>query len=256
VLVATYSNLLQTTDVSNPKFSLFQSETKQLELIFTQPGAPGLNGDAIIRVFGDEQLGSMYGYQVDKISDDGALLYKDLNGDKVINDKDKTIIGNGLPTASVSFINNFKFGNFDFSFQLRGDFGHDIFNSYRIFYERSTNTTRPIDNVVKTKYLDEKLTKSETITTSDRYVEKGDYVALDQLTLGYTFPLPKTGAFKNIRVYLNGQNLAFITGYTGVDPTPRYGDSENNNNLLAPGIDRRNLYFRTRTFSVGVNFGL
>jgi iron complex outermembrane receptor protein len=62
-----------------------------------------------------------------------------------------------------------------------------------------------------------------------------------------------TSAFRSIRVFVAGNNLLYLTGYKGVDPSVRYGDG---GNPLIPGVDRRNTWFRTRSVSLGVNIGL
>jgi iron complex outermembrane receptor protein len=76
--------------------------------------------------------------------------------------------------------------------------------------------------------------------------------------IGYNFDMSNSGAISNLRAYVAGQNLFTITDYTGIDPEVRYvdeGDSGEDNNALAPGIERRNTYFTTRTFTVGVTIG-
>jgi len=85
---------------------------------------------------------------------------------------------------------------------------------------------------------------------SSLHVEKASFVKLDNATLGYTFDVSKSSFIKNFRLYVNGQNLFVITKYTGVDPEVRYDD---NGNILAPGIDRRETWVRTRAFNFGVN---
>ncbi|HMN90025.1 MAG TPA: hypothetical protein PKE68_08375, partial [Saprospiraceae bacterium] len=122
--------------------------------------------------------------------------------------------------------------------------------------------SRPIENTVKTKYFDENLTATPQF--SSRYVENASYLALDNATLGYTINLGDKSKISRMRVYLTGQNLFFITNYTGVDPSPRFGDAGDpdnggfqgfNQNPLHPGLDRRNTYFRTRTITFGLNLG-
>jgi iron complex outermembrane receptor protein len=73
------------------------------------------------------------------------------------------------------------------------------------------------------------------------------------MSVGYNFKLPAGSAFNKIRLYLAGNNLFYITNYKGVDPNPRYGDIEDDNNPLVPGVDRRNTWFRTRSVSLGAN---
>jgi iron complex outermembrane receptor protein len=105
---------------------------------------------------------------------------------------------------------------------------------------------------------DGKLLASSMGTLSSKYVEKGDFVSLDNLALGYNFNLPKSSTFSKIRLYVAGNNLFYITKYTGVDPNPRYLDSERTlgtyNSPLVTGMDRRNTWFRTRSVTFGANF--
>ncbi|MEZ4686679.1 MAG: hypothetical protein R3B47_11610 [Bacteroidia bacterium] len=114
---------------------------------------------------------------------------------------------------------------------------------------------------MKTKYYSEDLVATPNF--SSYYVEDASFLALDNATIGYTFDLGENSAF-NLRLYLSGQNLFFLTGYTGVDPNVRFADegpqdnggealNEDNPNLLAPGLDRRSTYFRTMSVTFGIN---
>ncbi len=87
---------------------------------------------------------------------------------------------------------------------------------------------------------------------SSHHIEKASFFALDNMSIGYTFDMSNSSAFRNIRLFVAGNNLFFITGYKGVDPSVRYDDG---GNVLIPGIDRRNTWFRTRSVSLGVNVG-
>jgi iron complex outermembrane receptor protein len=95
------------------------------------------------------------------------------------------------------------------------------------------------------------------------YVEKADFFKLDNITLGYNIKPSKT--LKSMRVYFNVQNAFVLTNYTGIDPEPvlqDFGSADNGGftgttpDVLSPGIDRRNSYFTSRTFTFGVNIGL
>ncbi|MNT69005.1 TonB dependent receptor [compost metagenome] len=83
---------------------------------------------------------------------------------------------------------------------------------------------------------------------SDYYLEKGNYVKLDEVTIGYNFKL-KTKLIRNMRVYATGQNLATITGYTGSDPD-YISDTG-----LGPSVDNSGAYPSTRSFLFGLNVG-
>ena len=99
---------------------------------------------------------------------------------------------------------------------------------------------------------------------NDTHVEDASFVRLDNASLGYTFN--KLGSFRNARIYVAGQNLLTFTGYTGVDPEAVLSDGGSVDNggrearfelrdPLAPGVDRRNNYFATRTLTFGVQLG-
>jgi len=216
-------------------------------------GSPGQNDTELVRVKEGEELGQIWGPIQIGVNDNGTPKFKDLDGDgKYCDcDDDRTVIGQGLPNFTLGFNNSLTFGNFDVNLFFRGAFGHDILNSYRGFYENTESTTVASFNVVKTKYYDPKITKAQV---NSSHVEKGDFVKLDNATIGYRFSLKPGAGFTSARMYLSAQNPFLITGYTGVDPEVRYVDSENND-PLAPGIERRSTYFTTRILTFGVNLG-
>ena len=258
LVFSTFNTVLDTVDAPDAKFAFFQSGG-QLFDFSTSPGAPGLNNNPTMVVQAGQRLGQFWGPRFVEISE-GNFVFADLNGDGVVDDDDKEPFGNALPRWSIGLNNSFQMGKIDFNFFLRGDFGHQLANMYRVFYEPLGTGSRNIENIVRTKYFDETLTAAPQF--SSYYVEKADYIVLDNATLGYTFNMPKGKAISRLRVYLAGQNLFFITSYTGVDPSPRFadaGDPDNGGfqnltaNPLFPGLDRRNTYFRARTITFGAN---
>jgi iron complex outermembrane receptor protein len=214
--------------------------------------SPGLSTMNQIRVAEGEPIGQIWGPIYDGVNEYGWMLLKDLSGDGRYCDcdEDKTVIGNGLPKAFGGWNNTFKYKNWDFNIFLRATFGHDLVNQYRTFYE--TQNLLSSYNVVNSKKKDPKIIFG---TFSNIYVENADYVKLDNTTLGYTFSIKPGSRVRSFRVYFSIQNLFTITGYTGADPTERYGDSESNNNPLYPGIERRDNYFTSRTLTFGINLG-
>ena len=177
---------------------------------------------------------------------------------------DWVIVGNGLPDFEMSLNNSFNFGDFDLNLFFRGSFGHSLVNTYRAFYEffpenagaNSINSDEANPDVTSASY-------------NDTHVENASFVRLDNASFGYTFDTANNDKIGSARIYIAGQNLFTITGYTGVDPEVRLGDEGSvdnggrpNNDLfgveplldvLAPGIDRRNTYFNTRTVTFGLN---
>jgi iron complex outermembrane receptor protein len=263
VTFATFKTILDTLDVENPTFQFFQGENPVTFDDATSPGAPGQNGDPTIGVYGGSEIGQIVGPVYVGPSDTGDWEFEDVDGDGVLEigrgEDDRVVIGNGLPDFSLGFANTFRFGKLDFSFFLRGDFGHDLVNMYRNFYESLGNSSsRPIENQVKTDEFDETLFGQPKF--SSYAVEKASFICLDNATLGYNVTLPQK---RNLRLFLTGRNLFYITNYTGVDPNVRFvdtGDADNGgrsdrNDPLAPGLDRRNTYFRSYSVSFGVNLG-
>ncbi|MCB0619628.1 MAG: SusC/RagA family TonB-linked outer membrane protein [Saprospiraceae bacterium] len=272
LVFSTFKTTLDTVAIDGEaEFQFFQSGGVFFDFL-TSPGAPGLNNNPTIAVFAGEELGQIWGPAFVGVSEDGKFIFEDVNGDGttdadgdgVTDEADKRVIGRGLPKYSLGFSSAFTFGKFDFNFFLRGDFGHDLANFYRTFYEPLGTGSREIENIVKTDYFIDNLTDAPEF--SSYYVEDASYIALDNATLGYTFDLGNTNWINKLRLYVTGQNLFYITDYTGVDPSVRYADPgsadnggrpsrEFNPDPLAPGLDRRSIYFRTRSFTFGINVG-
>ncbi|WP_298120960.1 TonB-dependent receptor [Flavobacterium sp.] len=190
----------------------------------------------------------------------GDYQYKDVNNDGVVDTNDRTFIGNPHPDFTFGFTNNFKYKNFDLSIFLQGSYGNDILNLTRrsgtansilgqnLFVESAnywtpTNTNtdipRPINIENNTNY-----------NISDRYVEDGSYLRVQNLTFGYNLPQDLVSVIKmsRVRLYASVQNLYTFTKYSGYDPEI---GSFNQSPLLS-GIDNGR-YPSPRTFSFGVN---
>ena len=236
-----------------PDFSFNNNQ----EIQSTSPGAPGQNNDPLSRLVFGADFGGIYTRQLDV----EATIASNQNVNIFLNEGAKALVGNGLPDFSLGFANSFTFGQADLSFFLRGDFGHDLANLSRNFYGNAGNAaSRPIDNIIITDLYQPQITGAPIF--SDYFVEDASFLALDNAQLGYTVNIGGTSGFRNARFYVAGQNLFYITNYTGVDPNIRFFDDVNGNGFvdggestLAPGIDRRSTFFRTRTFTLGVNLG-
>ncbi|PHI21930.1 SusC/RagA family TonB-linked outer membrane protein [Lewinellaceae bacterium SD302] len=242
------------------------------ELPTSAPGSPGQNDDRLTQIrFGDE-FGGIYTRVIDLEASEaaGTFVFVDQDGDAgedggdPRSDKDdRVLVGNGLPDFSIGFQNQFRFGAVDFSFFIRGDFGHDLANMNNNFYGLQNNlNARPVDNVVVTDEFVGLEIQDQAIF-SDLYVEDASFLVLDNAQLGFNINLPESSPFRSIRPYIAGQNLFYITGYSGFDPNVRYNDNgpgngtdTTNGNPLVQGIDRRTTYWRTRTFTFGVSVGL
>lgn len=220
------------------------------ELFFGFLGAPFLTGVRTILVSDSLPIGEIIAPLFTGIDSTGKLQYKDVNEDGKFNaQKDYEVVGNGLPKFQLGWGNTFSYGKFYLNFFLRGVFGHSLVNVNNARY--GVPVVMGIQSGMK-QALDFKDAVDGPVY-SDVHVEKASFVKLDNFALGYKFEFPESKYLSSINLYLSGQNLFTITDYDGVDPEVRYGDSNDNNNPLAPGIDRENTYFSTRTFTLGLD---
>lgn len=236
-LVGSYQNN-ELSSLSNQVFSVS-------ELFGGNIGNPGNLGNAIRNTEGGP-IGNFYGKRFAGFTVDGRwLFYKadgSIGGVSDMVDEDKAIIGNGLPKYHASLTNTFKYKNFDLTVFFRGKFKYDILNTVDLFYG---NPSLLPGNVL-TSALGQYSQISQAPQYSDYYLESGDFIKLDNVTLGYNFKLSDKSPFTGLHIFGSARNLATFTGYTGRDP-------EVQDTGLYPGIDDRNFYPRTVTVTAGVN---
>ena len=214
-------------------------------------GSPGQSDVSLVRVVEGETLGQIWGPRFEGIASNGTFQFADLNGDGTYCDcdDDREVIGNGLPDFTLGWSNTINIGDLDISMFWNGEFGHDLFNSYRGFYENAGPTVVGNWNVVNTSYFNQDLTAA---AANSSHVEDATYFELNNITVGYNLK-DVTKYLRNLRVYVSAQRPIMFTGYEGVDPVSRwtdYGDP------LSQGIERRETYSRARTFTLGVNITL
>ena len=192
----------------------------------------------------------------------GDIRFKDLNDDGIINDDDKTFIGSPHPDYTFNLINDISFKNFDFNFFIRGVMGNEVFNLLRrdlagtgAWHNQSTSV---IDswtptNVEGSEPRSNGNDPNANRRISDRFVEDGSFLRLQNVSIGYNMPSNLTSRFNisNLRIYVSGQNLATLTGYSGYDP--EIGSF--NQSPLINGVDNgRFPVARSFTFGVNLNF--
>jgi TonB-linked SusC/RagA family outer membrane protein len=183
----------------------------------------------------------------------GDIRFKDLNNDGVINDKDRTIIGNPNPKFTFSLNNTFTYKNFDLTIFLQGSYGNDIFNANRMYTE-SMSVINNQNASVLGRWTGEGTSNSmpraiygdpnQNSRVSDRYIEDGSYIKIKNINLSYTLPKGAFGQnFSLIKVFVSAQNLVTWTKYSGFDPE-----------VPVNGIDN-GTYPITRIVSLGLNVG-
>ena len=185
-------------------------------------GSPGQSGVSLVRVVEGETLGQIWGPRYEGINTDGTFKFADLDGDGSYCDcdDDREVIGNGLPDFTLGWTNTFNIGNLDISMFWNGEFGHDLFNSYRGFYENAGPTVVGNWNVVNTSYFNQDLTAA---AANSSHVEDATYFELNNITVGYNLK-DVTKFMKNLRVYVSAQRPIMLTGYEGIDPVSRWTD--------------------------------
>ncbi len=228
----------------------------------------------------------------------GSIKFKDQNGDGIIDEKDKVVLGNTVPKFTGGFNLNFfiggdKWGRFDVSANFSFSAGNKILNLNRMEYTTITTKSK-MRNLISDANLGSRYSLfdyngnympsevSDVILYGDKFdafaarleeananakmaspimshyvvtdkcLEDGSYLRLNQLTIGYSLPkdwMKKTKVINNIRVFAQGTNLFCATKYTGMDPEV---DTRSSKNPLTPGVDF-SAYPKSRGFNIGMN---
>ena len=197
------------------------------------------------RIKKGERLGNFFMLKYAGINDDGNFVVYDKDGDLILASNatkdDYQVVGNGLPKFTGSMTHNFRYKNFDATVFLRGAFGYDIFNIHDFYYGTRSFT----GNTLKKAY-EKNIFIDGNQALCDYYLEKGDYLKLDMVTLGYTFDI-NAKYIDRVRINATGKNLATFTSFSGIDP------SNYNVNGLAPGAKGSRTYYPScRQFILGI----
>lgn len=227
--------------------TLWGSQTFTDRKDFPAPGSPG----SAVRLYPGEDIGRFYIWKFAGFTDDGYWKLYDKDGNIFdVRERSKTVgdkafVGNGIPTLQLSWNNQFSYKNWDASIYMRSWIGHDVFNMINMYYSLPNVKGQ---NVLAEAYDKHKNIKGEK-ELSDYWLEKGTFLKVDALNIGYSFNTNVIKPIKSLRIYATARDLFVFTNYTGLDP-------EVNINGLEPGFEERNVYPKTRTFMMGlqVNF--
>ncbi len=182
----------------------------------------------------------------------GDVKYIDVNKDGMIDDNDKVDLGNGVPDFTLGFNLGFDWKGIDFSVQASGSFGHQIVQTYRNHANAQANYTTEILNRWTGEGTSNTIPRVTTTNInwqfSDLYVHDADFLRISTVTLGYDLArIWKSRICKQLRVYVQAQNLFTFTKYTGMDPEIGYGTDG-----WVSGVDL-GYYPRPRTILIGAN---
>lgn len=176
------------------------------------------------------------------------VYVKDLNGDGLIDDDDKTILGNPYPDLVWSISNDFKLGNLDVGFMFQGSHGAEVRNMGDQYILNHFNSSQDFDIATTPNqgFIKEKI-------FTDDIIQDASYIALRNVTIGYNLRSEILERIKlsNLRFYVSGQNLMYLTAddYTGFNP-----ESINNTSATTYGYQRAGSPVFS-TVSIGVNLG-
>jgi TonB-linked SusC/RagA family outer membrane protein len=190
----------------------------------------------------------------------GDIRFKDLNKDGVVDNKDVTFIGSPHPDFTYGFTNSFQYKGFDASIFFQGSHGAKILNWLRRGMEGMENVFNNQLASVNDRYTDANINSSlprftasnkNNNAVSDRWVEDGSYLRLQNVSFGYNLPknVIKKAFFTNVRVFVSGQNLYTFTKYSGYDP--EIGSFNKGIGLM--NIDNGH-YPNPRSITIGGNF--
>lgn len=206
----------------------------------------GINGQGLTGAFaqqleGGQPLFSYYLREFGGFDENGQTIYP--NGDV------QTFIGkSALPTTNLGISSRMELGNWDLSTFLTGQFGFYVYNNTEnAFFTQGalnsgSNVTR---NVIGNG---EAVNNAPDVST--RFLEKGDFLRLQNATLGYNFGVEEDSFFNSLRISLTGQNLFLITNYSGLDP--EVNTDKALNGIPTAGIEYT-AYPRARTVLLGLN---
>ncbi|RNL56643.1 SusC/RagA family TonB-linked outer membrane protein [Pedobacter jejuensis] len=279
--------------------TLSRNLNKVTSLITENTNLPQYLGtDIVQQVTVGRSIGEFYGFIADGVFKDGADLtnsasqgtigvngvwvgdikFRDLNGDKIIDNKDLTYLGSPLPKFQYGFSNTFKYKAFDITVFFNGNYGNKIFNQLkrtnedlqsgfgllqsvndyaRIGLRNPAGSAADINNVFITnpnttvpRISTSTLNNNNRVST--RYIEDGSYLRLKNLVVGYSFPSKLVQKIKlsYFRVYGNVTNLFTITDYTGYDPEV----GSRFQNAQSAGVDNGR-YPSSRTYTFGIYAG-
>ncbi|CAM3748706.1 SusC/RagA family TonB-linked outer membrane protein [Flavobacterium chungbukense] len=210
-----------------------------------QPDGGGQTGSTLQIFKEGKPLGQFFTLKYAGKNADGVSQYYDKNGALTttpLNGVDYHYAGSAQPKLLLGWGNNFQYKKFDLSIFFRGVFGNKIFNATRAdLFRPSTAMT----NNILVDAGNESPNDLNSYKYSDRFIEDGSYLRLDNMTLGYNFG--KVGRYiSSVRIYQTINNVFVITKYTGIDPEVEQGGT-------APGVDSNNFYPKTRTYMFGLN---
>jgi TonB-dependent starch-binding outer membrane protein SusC len=229
-------------------------------------------------------IGAFYGYQMEGIFQNqgdifkhayqgpgvvpGDVMYKDQNGDGLINDSDRTFLGSAIPLYTFGLNMTFNYSNFDLSIFFQGAYGNKIYSQVNQDIEGFYRPFNLTENVYNNRWHGEGTSNTMPLVSwnqasnnikepSSRFLQDASYVRLKNIQLGYTIPskITSKGNIKSLRIYFTSENLLTFTKFKGLDPEMHVSNNVNAEQYkgdLAAGIDW-GTYPTARSYILGIN---
>jgi hypothetical protein len=241
-------------------------------LIFNNSPNALIVGESMNSIWGLKYLGTWKPSEADEAAtyklNPGDAKYEDLNGDLKYDASDNQIIGSALPKTFLGWNNTFTYGGLSLNIFLQGFFGFDKLNyTYASGMVASTDTKEITFADIRDRYIPGvnetsdipafSAAGSNSFTNTSRFVEKGDFVRLKNISLSYSLPKSVLGNIVSVRVFVSGTNLLTFTKYKGIDPesnsTATSGLTwDNVGTDVTQGVDFGS-YPNSKTYTAGIN---
>jgi iron complex outermembrane receptor protein len=240
----TWTTTLNLANNRNEITGLTNPYSRGDSILYVGPRGQGQTGASLQILKVGKPLGQFFSFIYEGKNSAGLSQFRKKDGTITtapLNGTDYFYIGDAQPRLLAGWNNTLRYKRFDVNFFFRGTFGAKIFNASRANLSYTPNAS--VNNLHALVTADDKVSDARNSFFSTRYVENGNYVRLDNATLGYDLGSRVKG-IRSIRLYLTGNNLLTFTKYSGIDP-------EINQGGVAPGVDNNNFYPRTRTVMFG-----
>ncbi|MCH6201003.1 TonB-dependent receptor [Aquiflexum sp. LQ15W] len=212
----------------------------------------GLSSATINGYLNGHPIGSFYLLEHIGFNENGLNVFRDSNGDGIVNDKDRIVAGTALPNFQYNIFGDFTYKRFDIAFNFNGVSGNKVYDNtanvsfFKLRLARGLNTTPEA-----IEFPEESVNNPAPVST--RYLKEASFFRLNNLSIGYSVNTTSLGVAKwvrDLRFSLTGQNLFVITPYDGYDP--EVNTDRTINGVSSFGIDYMS-YPRARTIILGLN---
>ena len=221
----------------NEIISLSKGSSLSPEMGILRSRAPQPQTNDLVELLREgEEIGTYFGLDFIGANEDGEEMFRDVTDDSNIDANDRIIIGQNQPDLIYGFGTNITFKGFNLNAFFRGVQGFDLYNSLR----NDLENIGFLPNLnVHANTVNSEITTSPSGVFSNRFLEDASFLRLENATLGYTVNTDNIPYLQGLNVYVTGQNLFVLTGYSGFDPE-------------VTGVSDYLTYPRPRTFILGL----